>query len=96
MLFHITAQHSWETCRGRQRAESSGYIYPLSEVSRWVEDNDDVKIMRAAGYQSTHRYYVLLEADDYNSVAQLFRLETYVEDVEILLMNGILARRIDA
>ena len=52
--------------------------------------------MRAAGYQSTHRYYVLLEADDYNSVAQLFRLETYVEDVEILLMNGILARRKDA
>ena len=45
MLFHVTDQHSWETRRRRQRAESFEDIYPPSEVSRWVEGNDDVKVL---------------------------------------------------
>jgi len=68
MLFHVTAQHSWETRRRRQRAESFESIYPPSEVSRWVDGNDDVKVLAAGGYQSAHRYYAIVEAEEYNSV----------------------------
>jgi len=68
MISHVTAQYFGETCRGRQRAESSEDIYPSSEVSRWVEGNDDVKVLAARGYQSAHRYYAFVEAEEYNSV----------------------------
>jgi hypothetical protein len=96
MLFHVTAQHSWETCRGRQRAESSEGIFPPSEVSRWVEGNKDVKVISAGGYQSAHRYYALVEADDYNAVVQLFRPEMWVGDVDVLPLNDMIAIRKDA
>ena len=96
MLFHVTAQHSWETCRGRKRAESSEDIYPPSEVSRWVEGNDDVKVLAAGGYQSAHRYYAFVEAEEYNSVVQLFLPEMYVGEVEILPMYDMITRRKDA
>ena len=96
MLFHVPAQHSWETCRGRQRGQSSEDIFPPSEVNRWVEGNDDVKVIIAGGYNSAHRLYALVEADDYNSVIQLFRPLMWVGDVEVLPVNDMIARRKEA
>ena len=93
MLFHVTAQHSWETCRGRLRAEGAPNALPPSEVSRWVEGNDDVKVLVAGGYQSAHRHYAFVEAEEYGSVVRLFNLEMWVGDVEILPMNDMVARR---
>ena len=93
MLFHVTAQHSWESCLGRMMAEGSVSREAGIEGERWVEGNDDVKVIGAAGYQSGHRYYALVEADDYASVVLLFNGLMYRGDVEILPVNDMIARR---
>ena len=93
MLFHVTAQHSWESCVGRMMAEGSVSQAVGIEGERWVEGNDDVKVIGAAGYQSGHRYYALVEADDYASVVLLFNGLMYRGDVEILPVNDMVARR---
>ncbi len=93
MLFHVTAQHSWETCVGRMRAEGATIG---TEGDKWVEGNNDVKVISAGGYQSGHRYYALVEADDYNSVVLLFNELMWRGDVEILPVNNMIVRRKDA
>ncbi len=45
MLFHVTAQHSWESCIGRMMAEGSVGREVGIEGERWVEGNDDVKVI---------------------------------------------------
>jgi len=47
MLFHVTAQHSWESCVGRMMAEGSVGREVGIEGERWVEGNDDVKVIAA-------------------------------------------------
>jgi len=93
MLFHVTAQHSWESCVGRMMAEGSVSQAVGIEGERWVEGNDDVKVIAAGGYQAAHRYYAVVEADDYNSVVLLFNALMWRGDVEILPVNDMIARR---
>jgi hypothetical protein len=96
MLFHVTTQHSQETCRGRLRAEGAPNTPTNAEAQRWIEGNDDVKVLAVGGYQSSHRYYAFVEAEDYNSVVLLFNPEMWVGDVEVLPVNDMIARRNDA
>ena len=93
MLFHVTAQHSWESCVGRMMAEGSVSREAGIEGERWVEGNDDVKVIAAGGYQAAHRYYAVVEADDYNSVVLLFNGLMWRGDVEVLPLNDMIARR---
>ena len=43
MLFHVTTQHSWETCRGRMREGLDPHSQPPSEMYRWVEGSMETK-----------------------------------------------------
>ena len=54
MLFHVTAKHSWESCVGRMMAEGIVSQDAGFEGEKWVEGNDDVKVLVAGGYQSAH------------------------------------------
>ena len=93
MLFHVTAQHSWESCVGRMMAEGSVSLEAGIEGERWVEGNNEVKVIAAGGYQAAHRYYAVVEADEYNSVVLLFNALMWRGNVDILPMNGMIARR---
>ena len=93
MLFHVTSKHSWATCRGRQRAESTEDIFPPSEVYRWIEGNDDVKVLLVGGHQSAHTFFAFVEADDYQSVVTLMRPEMWVGDVDVLPVNDLITIR---
>ena len=96
MLFHVTAQHSWETCRGRMRDE--GKLSPAEAAQRqnWIEGNENVKVLAVGGYQSSHRYYAFMEAEDYYSVVLLMHSEMWVGEVEILPVNDAVAMRKDS
>ena len=96
MLFHVTAQHSWESCVGRMMAEGIVSQDVGIEGEKWVEGNDDVKVLVAGGYQSAHRYYAVVEADNYASVVLLFNKLMFRGDVDILPMTDMIARRKDA
>ena len=93
MLFHVTAQHSWESCVGRMMAEGSVGREVGVEGERWVEGNDDVKVIVAGGYQASHRYYAVVEAAEYAQVVLLFNGLMFRGNVDILPMTDMIARR---
>ena len=93
MLFHVTAQHSWESCVGRMMAEGSVGREVGVEGERWVEGNGDVKVIVAGGYQASHRYYAVVEADEYAQVVLLFNGLMFRGDVDIIPMTDMIARR---
>ena len=99
MLFHVTTQHSWETCRGRMREGLDPHSQPPSEMYRWVEGNNDVKVLCAWEHPSAQRYYAIVEAEKYESVVELFNPRMrlmWVGDIDILPVDDIVSRRKDS
>ena len=64
-----------------------------TEGEKWVEGNDDVTVIFAGGYQSAHRYYAVVEADEYAQVVLLFNGLMFRGDVDILPISDMVARR---
>ena len=94
MIFHITSQHDYESCEGTQEHWGED-VPPRSERQRWVEGNDKVKVIGAYGYQTQHRYYAIVEADDYADVQALFSAAGHIwaGEVEVVPVNDQIARR---
>ena len=72
MLFHVMAQHYWDTCDGARRAKGDPDVKPRTESQRWVEGNDKVKVLSATGHQTLHRLFAVVEAGEYADVQGLF------------------------
>ena len=64
-----------------------------TEGEKWVAGNDDVTVIFAGGYQSAHRYYAVVEADEYAQVVLLFNGLMFRGDVDILPMTDMITRR---
>ena len=94
MLFHVLSQHSWETCEGTRQARGED-VTPLVERQRWVEGNGKVKVIGAWGYQTEHRNYAIVEADDYLDVRDLFRDAGHMHrgHIEVLPLTDMIALR---
>jgi len=94
MIFHMTSQHDHESCEGTQEQRGED-VPPRSERQRWVEGNDKVKVIGAYGYQTQHRYYAIVEADDYADVQALFSAAGHIRagEVEVVPVNDQIARR---
>ena len=72
MLFHVKAEHYWETCEGRLEAEGNPKATSRAERTRWVVGSDKVKVIGEWGYQTEHTLYAIIEPDDYDAVRALF------------------------
>lgn len=96
MLFHVMAQHNWETCEGRLEAEGNPKAVSRAERTRWVEGNDKVKVLGAWGYQTEHTLYALIESDDYLAVQQLFSQLVWRGSVQVRPVRDEIAVRTDA
>ena len=92
MLFHVTAQHDHQTCEGAMRARGED-VAPRNETERWLEGNDKVKVLTALGYISEHRYYGIVESDDYSDVNLLMQGHVFRGSVEILPCLDMVERR---
>ena len=94
MLFHVKAQHDHVTCEGarRRRGEDAP---PTVESERWLEGNDKVKVLTALGYISEHRYYAIVESDNYSDVNYLMQGHVFNGSVEILPCLDMMERRKD-
>ena len=94
MIFHITSQHDYESCEGTQEKRGEN-VPPRAERQRWVEGNEKVKVLSAYGYQTQHRYYAIVEADDYADVQALFSAAGHIlaGEVEVQPVNDVIARR---
>ena len=94
MIFHITSQHDYESCEGTQEQRGED-VRPRSERQQWVEGNDKVKVIGAYGYQTQHRYYAIVEADDYADVQALFSAAGHIRagEVEVVPVNDAIAKK---
>ena len=95
MLFHVTSQHSWETCWGTLEAKGEKSP-PRSERQKWMEGNDKVKVVGAYGHQTAHRWYAIVESTEYSDVQALFREAGHMRmgELEILpITDGIALRK---
>ena len=54
-----------------------------------------MKVLSAYGYQTQHRYYAIVEANDYADVLALFSAAGHIRagEVEVLPVNDAIARR---
>ena len=88
MLFHIAAKHSWETCGGNDTNPP-----PIGERTRWVEGNDDVKVLGAWVNHPTHTFFAVIEATEYHAIHNLFRPMGLKGTVDILPIGDSIASR---
>ena len=52
-----------------------------------------MKVLTALGYISEHRYYAIVESDDYSAVNQLMQGHVFNGSVEILTCLDLMVRR---
>ena len=52
-----------------------------------------MKVLTALGYISEHRYYAIVESDDYSAVNQLMQGHVFNGSVEILPRLDLMERR---
>ena len=93
MIFHVMAQHYWDTCGGAKRAKGDPDVAPRVDTQRWVEGNDKVKVLSAIGHRTLHRLFAIVDADDYADVQALFTDQMWNGPIEVLPVNDMIAQR---
>ncbi len=64
MLLYVSAQHTADNCPVT-RLNRGENIPPQVEVDKWIEGTDKVKVHGAWGFQTGHRVFAIIEANDY-------------------------------
>ena len=90
MLFHVTAEHDHMTCPGRDNGPGSDEV---RQFQKWMEGNDEVKVLGQWSHQPSHRSFGVIEASDFVAVTALLRGNMLIRKTEVLPVNdGIAAR----
>ena len=91
MLFHVTAEHDHMTCPGREGGRAADAV---SEAQKWIEGNDEVKVLGVWAHQPPHKSWAIIEASDFAAVTALLSGNMQIGKTEVLPVNdGIAARK---
>ena len=90
MLFHVTAEHDHETCPGRASGPESDAV---REAQKWLEGNEEVKVLGVWGHQPSHKSFAIIEASDFAAVTALLRSQMLIGKTEVLPVNDNIATR---
>ena len=90
MLFHVTAEHDHETCPGREEGMGGDAV---RIAQKWLEGNDEVKVLGAWGHQPSHKGFAIVESSDFSAVSQLLRGMMLIGTCEVLPVNDNIAAR---
>lgn len=91
MLFHITSQHDHETCPGKNGGPDSEAVI---NFQKWMEGNEDVKVLGVWGYNVSHKLFAVIEADHMQAVTNLLRPQMQAGSVDVLpVMDSIEVRK---
>ena len=90
MLFHVTANHDHMTCPARAGGRDSDEAV---QALKWIEGNDDVKVLGVWISGPLHRVFTLLEASDFDAVSALLREQMLIGKAEVLPVSDAIARR---
>ena len=90
MLFHVTANHDHMTCPARAGGRDSD---EARQALKWIEENDDVKVLGVMDIGTASRVFTLLEASEFNSLSALLRDQMLIGKAEVLPVNDAIERR---
>ena len=91
MLFHVTAEHDHMTCPGKEGGIGSDEV---RQALKWIEGNDDVKVLGQWSHQPIHKSFAIIEASDFAAVSTLLRGQMLIGRTEVLpVTDGIAARK---
>ena len=90
MLFHVTAIHDHMTYPARAGGRDSDEV---RQALKWIEGNDDVKVLGVWISGPLHRVFTLLEANDFDAVSALLRDQMLIGKAEVLPVSDAIARR---
>ena len=90
MLFHVTAEHDHMTCPGREGGMGADAV---REAQKWIEGNDDVKVLGVWAHQPSHKSWAILESDDFEAVSLLLRPQMLIGKVEVMPVNDNITMR---
>ena len=90
MLFHVTANHDHMTCPARAGGRDSD---EARQALKWIEGNDDVKVLGVWISGPLHRVFTLLEASDFDAVSALLRDQMLIGKAEVLPVSDAIAHR---
>ena len=90
MLFHVTAAHDHMTCPGREGGAGSDAV---RDSNKWLEGNDEVKVLGQWSHQPSHKSFAIIESDDFAAVTALLRQPMLLGLTEVLPVNDGIASR---
>ena len=90
MLFHVTAAHDHMTCPGREGGAGSDAV---RDAQKWLEGNDEVKVLGQWSHQPSHKSFAIIESDDFAAVTALLRQPMLMGITEVLPVNDGIANR---
>jgi len=90
MPFHVTANHDHMTCPARAGGRDSD---EARQALKWIEGNDDVKVLGVWISGPLHGVFTLLEASDFDAVSALLRDQMLIGKAEVLPVSDAIARR---
>ena len=90
MLFHVTAEHDHLSCPARGREPGSDEV---RESQKWLEGNEEVKVLGVWGHQPSHKSFAIIDASDFGAVTALLRGQMQIGKVEVLPVNDNIAQR---
>ena len=90
MLFHVTAEHDHMTCPGRDGGVGSDEV---RQALKWIEGNDDVKVLGQWSHQPIHKSFAIIEASDFAAVSALLRGQMLIGRTEVLSVTDGMAGR---
>ena len=90
MIFHVTAEHDHMTCPGREGGMAADAV---SEAQKWIEGNDEVKVLGVWAHQPPHKSWAIIEASDFAAVSALLRGQMLIGKTEVMRVNDSIAAR---
>ena len=90
MLFHVTTEHDHMTCPARDGGVESD---AARQFQKWIEGNDEVKVLGVWGHQPSHMGFAIIEADDFAAVTALLRQPMLAGKTQVLPVNDNIALR---
>ena len=88
MLFHVTAEHDHLTWPGR-----AGGSDEVREAQKWIEGNEEVKVLGVWGHHPSPKSFAIIEASDFAAVTALLRGQMLIGKTEVLPVNDNIPTR---
>ena len=65
----------------------------VREAQKWIEGNDEVKVLGVWAHQPSHKSWAIIEASDFAAVSALLRGQMLIGKTEVMPVNDGISMR---